>query len=76
MGKVIVNEELRKELVSASTPGAMVELCDNDGNVLGYFTGKADTLLEPQVSEAELDRREQETKLYTHDEVMQHLRSL
>ena len=41
-----------------------VELCDESGRILGFFTPLADSLhyqdIQPQVSDEELDRRERE----------------
>jgi hypothetical protein len=58
----------------------VVELCDPSGRVLGKFLPTADMSqwepLSPEVSEEELDRREQSTEWYTTDQVLAHLRDL
>jgi len=74
MGKITVDEAMREKLANA---GQTLELCDGAGNVIGYFTPKANAAsLEPQISEEEIDRRMREGRLYTYAEVMAHLRSL
>jgi hypothetical protein len=59
MTKVIVDSATREQLVSAKKP---LELCDETGCLLGHFI-PALTASQcgtgPQISEAELDRREQ-----------------
>lgn len=59
MSVLIIPEPLNSKLAAYNAP---VELCANDGRVLGYFTpAKARTInLDPGISEDELSRREQE----------------
>lgn len=61
MNKIVVDEELRKKLHNLTES---LELCDEQGNVLGYVTPVVDySLYEdaiPQISEEELQRRESE----------------
>lgn len=63
-----------------------LELCDESGRVLGRFVPKDDMSdvvdmsdwepVTPDVSEEELDRREQSTEWYTTEQVLDHLRNL
>ncbi len=57
-----------------------VELCDPSGRVLGRFVPLIDPAdwepTEPEISEEELDRREQSTEWCTTEEVLAHLASL
>ncbi len=57
-----------------------VELCDPDGRVLGRFIPRVDMSewkpISPDVSEEELDRREQSTEWYTTADVFAHLEKL
>ena len=77
MSPIIVDAALSSKLDQQFQP---VELCDPSGRVLGQFIPKVDLSqyepLEPQVSEEELDRREQETESYTTEEVLAYLKSL
>jgi len=61
MNKVVVDEELRKKLHNLTES---LELCDENGRVLGYVTPAADKSLYNQVksplSEEELQKRMQE----------------
>lgn len=78
MTRVIVDEMLRNKLLNFSHP---LELCDETGRVLGRVIPTVDLSqyepLEPQVSEEELDRREQANeKRYTTAEVLAYLEKL
>ena len=77
MTRVIVDETLRSKLHDFAQP---LELCDKSGRVLGRLIPALDLSeyepLEPQVSEEELDRREQETESYTTAEVLAYLEKL
>jgi hypothetical protein len=57
-----------------------VELCDPSGKILGQFTPAFDPLewepISDDVSEEELDRREQSTEWYTTEQVLVHLNGL
>jgi hypothetical protein len=53
-----------------------VRVCDRAGHTLGLFTPTADIVLEPQISEEELERRSREEPLYSTEQVLAHLRSL
>lgn len=61
MGRLVVDASFQAKLQNLKE---QVELCDEQGRVLGRFLPFADlasyTDLEPQVSEEELDRRERE----------------
>jgi len=56
-----------------------VELCDPSGRVLGRFIPQIDMseweAISPDVSEEELDRREQSREWYTTAEVLEHLKN-
>jgi hypothetical protein len=76
MTKITVPREFGTQLLGSllnSRDG--VELCDDTGSTLGYFTPSADLTLEPAISEEELDRRENEP-CYTTEQVLEHLRGL
>lgn len=78
MTRVIVDEMLRNKLHNFSYP---LELCDEAGRVLGRVIPALDLSqyepLEPQVSEEELDRREEANeKRYTTIEVLAYLETL
>jgi hypothetical protein len=77
MSQLIVDAALSSKLGQQLQP---VELCDPSGRVLGQFIPKVDLSeygpFEPQVSEKELDRREQETESYTTAEVLAYLEKL
>lgn len=74
---IIVNDQMRAEFSRADEPAVV---CTEDGTVLGYFspTPPQKLNLQPQISEEELRRREEDTncKLYTTEEVIAKLRSL
>jgi hypothetical protein len=57
-----------------------VEICDPYGRVLGRFIPRIDMSewepVSPDVSEEELDRREQSEEWYTTEQVLAHLKSL
>jgi hypothetical protein len=77
MSQIFVDAALSSKLGQQFHP---VELCDPSGRVLGQFFTKVDLSqyepLEPQVSEEELDRREQSEEWYTTEEVLAYLKSL
>jgi hypothetical protein len=77
MTRVVVDETLRAKLLNLTQP---LELCDESGYVLASVVPTLDLSqyepLEPQVSEEELDRREQETESYTTEEVLAYLKNL
>jgi hypothetical protein len=73
--KVILDAQLKGKLLNLSQP---LELCDESGRVLGRVFPAPDLSsyepLEPQVSEEELDCREQANeKCYTTAEVLAYL---
>jgi hypothetical protein len=77
MTRITVPNEVTRQLFESllrSRDG--VELCDSSGLTIGYFTPSADLVLEPTISEEELDRRSKEEPLYSTAEVLAHLRSL
>ena len=67
MTRVIVDETLRSKLHNLSE---VLELCDESGRVVARVTP-----VEPQLSEEELQRREQEPD-YSTAEVLAHLEKL
>jgi hypothetical protein len=76
MTRLIVDASLPDKLPHLLQP---VELCDATGRVIGHFVPQLDPTqynLEPQISEAELDRREQEEESYTTAEVLAYLENL
>ena len=76
MGKIIIDAGLRTKLENLTQ---VVELCDESGRVVGRFLPVLDLsqyeCVEPQLSEEELQRREQEPE-YTTAEVLAHLEKL
>jgi hypothetical protein len=78
MNQVKLDEALANKLQGLTE---MVQLCDSAGRVLGWFSPQVDMAeweaISPDVSEEELDRREQSNeRRYTTDEVLDHLRNL
>jgi hypothetical protein len=57
-----------------------VELCDPSGRVMGRFVPILDSTawepISPDITEEELDRREQSTEWYTTEEVLAHFKNL
>ena len=76
MGRITIDDGTREKLAASTAPGGITELCDGAGNVVGYFTPTARAAPEPQISDEEIERRTSEGKLYTHEEVMAHLKGL
>lgn len=76
MTRVLLDDLLRSKLLDLRQP---LELCDAKGNVLARVTPAAEAVErgapEPQLSEAELQRREQESE-YSTAEVLAHLEKL
>jgi hypothetical protein len=74
---VIADEQMKAKLCKSDEPSL---ICTADGTVLGYFTPSPPQKLnlQPQISEEELRRREEDTtcKLYTTEEVIAKLRAL
>jgi hypothetical protein len=77
MSQIILDASLCSKLNSLTDP---VDLCDPSGRVLGRFVPLIDMSewepVSPDVSEEELDRREQETESYTTAEVLAYLERL
>lgn len=77
MTQIILDASLASKL---NELGQAVELCDPSGQVIGRFVPKIDLSqwepISPDVTEEELDRREQQDEWYSFDEVMAHLKSL
>jgi hypothetical protein len=77
MTRIIVDDALRGKLHNLAE---RLELCDESGRVLGQVFPALDLShyepWEPQISEEELQRREQETESYTTAEVLAYLESL
>jgi hypothetical protein len=74
MSKITLPVQISQQL---SKVRGGVRLYDDAGNVIGLFMPAANLVLEPTISEEELDRREKEDgPLYSTSEVIAHLRSL
>lgn len=63
MTQILLDEVLRKKLLELRQP---LELCDESGRVVGRVTP-----VEPQLSEEELQRREQEPEFSTAEVLAQ-----
>jgi hypothetical protein len=76
MTRILLDDILRSKLLDLRQP---LELCDTTGKVLARVTPTADAAerggSEPQLSEEELQRREQEPD-YSTAEVLAHLEKL
>jgi len=77
MTQITVDANLSNTLNNLSQP---VELCDPSGRVLGRFVPLIDLSewepISPDISEEELDRREQSTEWFSTEEVLAHLKRL
>jgi hypothetical protein len=77
MTKITVGSDLRRQLAGALDP---VELCDEDGYILGVFRPATGREMYKGVdaphTEEELDRREGVTETYSTAEVLKRLESL
>ncbi len=76
MTKVTVPNEITKQLLYGllkSRDG--VEICDASGSTIGHFTPSPDLVVEPPITEEELEQRENEP-CFTTEQVLAHLRSL
>jgi hypothetical protein len=78
MSRITVSASVRQVLEQIDQP---VELCDEAGNLLGRFLPKFDSTkyewLSPEISEEELERRENSReRRYTTAEVIAHLENL
>jgi hypothetical protein len=77
MTNIVVDAALTQKLAGLSHP---VQLCDEQGRVLGEFCPAVDRSLyqgvDSPLSPAELDRRERETGGYTTEELLQRLNKL
>jgi hypothetical protein len=71
MTQIMIDAQMRSKLMSVSSS---FEVVDENGRVLGVFTPRAPK--EPQISEDELDLREQEEESFSTAEVMAHLEKL
>ena len=71
MNRVVVNGEMQAKLAAAKQPA---ELCDETGNLLGYFTPASDRSLyagvECPLSEEELAERDRTFSGRPLDEIM------
>jgi hypothetical protein len=74
MSRVILDQETFAKL--GSLKGSVV-LCDPSGKAFATIYPRSDRNLEPQITDEELDERiKNPGKLYTTDEVLNHLKSL
>jgi hypothetical protein len=77
MTRITLDASLSSKLNNLAEP---VELCDPSGRVLGRFVPLIDMSqwepVSPEVSEEELERREQSAEWYSTEEVMTHLKNL
>jgi hypothetical protein len=77
MTQIILDAGVSSKLIDLGRP---VELCDPSGRVLGRFVPLIDLSvwepISPDVSEEELDRRQQSTEWYSFEEVLAHLKRL
>ena len=71
MTQIMIDAQVRSKLMNLSRT---LELVDETGHVLGVFTPR--TSREPQISEEEMDRREQEPESFSTAEVLAHLEKL
>jgi hypothetical protein len=71
MSEFVVDENLRNQLMNLNRA---TKFCGKDGQVIGVFIPQI--VLEPLISEEELDRREQEEEEYSTGEVLEYLRKL
>ncbi len=77
MTRIIVDDALLNKLQQLTQP---LELCDPSGQVLATVIPSQDLdeyePCEPEISEEELQRREQSIEWYTTEQVLAHLKSL
>ena len=77
MTRIVLDASVSSQLDVLTLPA---ELCDPSGRVLGRFVPTVDMSewepVSPEISEEELDRREQSTEWYSTEEVLAHLKSL
>lgn len=73
MIKIVLDDTTGGKLAGAQR---CVEVCDSSGRTLGFFTPGGAAILDPQVSDEELARRERDDETFTTTEVQAHLRSL
>jgi len=77
MTQIILDPSMVSKLHDLSQ---VVELCDPSGRVLGHFVPTMDLAewepVSPDVSEEELDQREQSTEWFTTEKVLAHLQHL
>ncbi len=78
MARIVLDAATIAKLTTELHP---VEVCDEQGNVIGTFRPRLDPAkygpLEPQISEEELERRMKSNgPWYTTAEVLEHLRKL
>ncbi len=75
--QIVIDAALRGKLPDLTKP---VEFLDEQGRLLGHFTPAADLpdslTREPQLSEEEWRRLEQETETYSTAEILGHLEKL
>jgi hypothetical protein len=77
MTRIILDADMRMKLLGVMQP---LELCDESGQVLGRVIPTIDRTkikgAEPEISEEELQRRENEPGEYTTAEVLAYLEKL
>ena len=73
MTRITVSGELGRQLTDVQS---CIELCDDAGHTIGYFTPAVEILPGPSISNEELDRRENCESIYRTEEVLARLRKL
>jgi hypothetical protein len=74
MTRLTLPQDIGRQLTSAAS---CLELCDEVGRTIGYFTPAVVGLVRgPQVSDDELERRDQDEPSYTTAQVLAHLMTL
>jgi hypothetical protein len=73
MIKLILDDNTGVELAAA---GQCVEICNAAGRTIGFFTPADAPRLDPQISDAELGRREREDETFSTQEIKAFLRKL
>ncbi|MGD9633507.1 MAG: hypothetical protein AB7G28_05920 [Pirellulales bacterium] len=74
MTRLTLPTEIGRQLIDAN---GCLELCDEVGRTIGYFTPAAVGVVRgPQVSDEELERRDRDEPSYSTAQVLAHLTTL